>query len=260
MASCSNELDMPRNEVLVEGKTPLSVNVLANPSTKALVNSTALPGGSKIGVKLVKSADGSAYDNKTYNNIFYSTTDGNSWTVDPANQILLSATEGKAYAYYPYSSQVSDFKAISISSASNPNEQIDYMYGNVATGLKNSNPTASFTMSHALAIVNFEIAKGSYTGAGAITSVKMKGNTASNTGTMNAEAGTVTSTNKGYEFVSTSSWTLGNSSTGKFIVGPSGESSQLNPHMDLLTTITPTTTSTTAQRMELPGLSMVQGA
>ena len=78
LASCSSELDMPRNEALVEGKTPLSVNVLANPSTKALVNSTALPGGSKIGVKLVKSADGSAYDNKTYNNIFYSTTDGNS--------------------------------------------------------------------------------------------------------------------------------------------------------------------------------------
>ena len=228
LASCSNELDMPVNEALVEGKTPLSVNVLANPSTKALVNSTALPGGSKIGVKLVKSADGSAYDNKTYNNIFYSTTDGNSWTVDPANQILLSATEGKAYAYYPYSSEVSDFKAILISSASNPNEQTDYMFGSVQSGLKNSNPTANFTMSHAMAIVNFEIAKGSYTGTGSITSVTMKGNTASNTGTMTAEAGTVTATNQGYEFESTNSLTLGNSSTGKFIVVPSGESSQLD--------------------------------
>ena len=249
MASCSNELDMPRNETLVEGKTPLSVNVLANPSTKALVNSTALPGGSKIGVKLVKSADGSAYDNKTYNNIFYSTTDGNSWTVDPANQILLSATEGKAYAYYPYSSEVSDFKTISISSAANPTDQIDYMYGNVATGLKNSNPTANFTMSHAMAIVNFEIAKGSYTGTGSITSVKMKGNTASNRGTMNAEAGTVTATNKGYEFTSTNSLTLGNSSTGKFIVVPSGELSQLDFKlvMDGQTYTASTTTAVTLE-------------
>ena len=208
MASCSNELDMPRNEALVEGKTPLSVNVLANPSTKALVNSNALPGGSKIGVKLVKSADGSAYDNQTYNNIYYSTTDGTTWAIDGSRSILLSATEAKAYAYYPYSSEVSDFKAISISSAANPTDQIDYMYGNVATGLKNSNPTANFTMKHAMAIVNFEIAKGSYTGTGSITSVKMKGNTASNTGTMNAEAGTVTATNKGYEFESTNSSTF----------------------------------------------------
>ena len=82
LASCSSELDMPRNEALVEGKTPLSVNVLANPSTKALVDGAVLPNNSKIGVKLVKSADGSAYDNKTYsNNIFYSTTDGNSWNI-----------------------------------------------------------------------------------------------------------------------------------------------------------------------------------
>ena len=227
LASCSNELDMPVNEALVEGKTPLSVNVLANPSTKAFVNSTALPGGSKIGVKLVD-ASGATYDNQTYNNIFYSTTNGTTWDIDGSKSIKLSATEGTAYAYYPYSDGVSDFKAISISSASNPNDQIDYMYGNVATGLKNSNPTASFTMSHAMAILNFEIAKGSYTGTGSITSVKMKGNTASNTGTMNAEAGTVTATNKGYEFVSTSALTLGNSSTGKFIVVPSGESSQLD--------------------------------
>ena len=228
LASCSNELDMPRNETLVEGKTPLSVNVLANPSTKALVNSTALPGGSKIGVKLVKSADGSAYDNKTYNNIYYSTTDGTNWAIDGTKSILLSATEGKAYAYYPYAENANlDFKAIPIESASNPNNQTDYMFGNVATGLKNSNPTASFTMSHAMAIVNFEIAKGSYTGTGSITSVKMKGNTASNRGTMNAEAGTVTATNKGYEFESTSALTLG-SAKGKFIVVPSGESSQLD--------------------------------
>ena len=112
LVSCSSELDMPRNEALVEGKTPLSVNVLANPSTKALVDGAVLPNNSKIGVKLVKS-DGSAYDNQTYNNIYYNTTDGNAWSVDPVHKILLSANEGKAYAYYPYTENASlDFTAI----------------------------------------------------------------------------------------------------------------------------------------------------
>ena len=226
LASCSNELDVPVSQAIADGgTTPLGINVLANPTTKALVEGNTIPSG-QIGVKLVD-AGGSTYDNLSYNNIFYSTTDGASWTVDPDHKILLSATEGKAYAYYPYSSDVSDFTAISISSAADPAQQVDYMYGNEATGLKNSNPTASFTMSHAMSIVNFTIAKGTYTGTGSITSVKMKGNTASNTGTMNAVAGTVTATAAGYEFESTNSLTLG-SASGKFIVVPSGVSSALD--------------------------------
>ena len=227
LASCSNELDVPVNQAIAGGgTTPLGINVLANPTTKALVEGNTIQSG-QIGVKLVD-AGGSTYDNLSYNNIFYSTTDGTTWTVDPDHKILLSATEGKAYAYYPYSSDVSDFTAILISSAADPNQQVDYMYGNEATGLKNSNPTASFTMSHAMSIVNFTIAKGTYTGTGSITSVKMKGNTASNKGTMNAVAGTVTATNNGYEFESTTGLTLSSSSTGKFIVVPSGVTSKLD--------------------------------
>ena len=228
LASCSNELDLPTNMALDGSKAPLCVNVLTSPTTKALFEGTTLPGGSKIGVKLVKS-DGTNYDNQPYNNIYYSTTDGATWTIDATKSILLSSTEGKAYAYFPYVENASlDFTAIPIESANDPTNQTDYMFGNEASGLKNSNATASFTMSHAMSIVNFEIKKGSYTGTGAITAVKMSGNTASNTGTMNAEAGTVAATNAGYEFTSTNSLTLGNSSTGKFIVVPSGSSSKLD--------------------------------
>ena len=96
----------------------MSINVLANQTTKSLVEGNTIQSG-QIGVKLVD-AGGSTYDNLSYNNIFYSTTDGASWTVDSDHKILLSATEGKAYAYYPYSSEVSDFKAITISSAADP--------------------------------------------------------------------------------------------------------------------------------------------
>ena len=207
--------------------SPLQINVVANLISKALVTGSNFTGSAKIGVKLVDDG-GTTYDNQTYNNIYYSTSDGTSWMIDPAKSILLSATPGTAYAYYPFTDNASlDFTAIPISSAANPNDQVDYMYGNVASGLKNSNPTASFTMNHAMSIVNFEIARGNYTGTGAITSVTMKGNTASNTGTMNAVAGTVTATNAGYEFTSTTALSLG-SATGKFIVVPSGTSSVLD--------------------------------
>ena len=100
LASCTNELDVPVNEALGVGNTPLSINVVANPVTKALVSGAVLPNNSQIGVKLVD-AGGSTYDSQTFNNIFYSTTDGNSWTIDGTKSIMLSATEGTAYAYYP---------------------------------------------------------------------------------------------------------------------------------------------------------------
>ena len=248
LASCTNELDVPVNQAVGGGNTPLSINVVANPVTKALVEGNTIQSG-QIGVKLVDDG-GATYDSQTYNNIYYSTSDGNTWTIDGTKSIMLSATEGKAYAYYPYAENANlDFTAIPISSADDPTDQVDYMYGNEASGLKNSNPTASFTMSHAMSIVNFTIAKGSYTGTGSITSVKMKGNTASNTGTMNAEAGTVTATNKEYEFESTNSLTLGSSSTGKFIVVPSGESSTLDFKvvMDGQTYTASTTTAVTLE-------------
>ena len=226
MASCSNELDVRMNQTNGD-VSPLQINVVANPISKALVAGSNFTGTAQIGVKLVDGS-GSTYDGKTYNNISYGTTNGTTWTVDPSKSILLSATPGTAYAYYPYTDNASlDFTAIPISSAPNPDDQVDYMYGNVASGLKNSNPTASFTMNHAMSIVNFEIARGNYTGTGAITSIKMKGNTASNTGTMNAVAGTVNATNAGYEFESTTVLSLG-SATGKFIIVPSGQSSVLD--------------------------------
>ena len=56
LASCSSELDVPVNQVSVEG-TPLSINVLANPETKAIpgqVTGTALPNSSSIGVTLIE--------------------------------------------------------------------------------------------------------------------------------------------------------------------------------------------------------------
>ena len=156
---------------------PLGVTVSTNPTTKALVSGSELGEGSKIGVCLVK-ADGSPYDGKSYNNVFYQKV-GSNWTVDSENKILLSASVGKAYAYYPYSPGSSlDFTAIPISSAADPADQFDYMYSSVSEGLCNSNPTASFTMDHAMAIVNYEVTRDDYTGSGNVSMITMKGNTA----------------------------------------------------------------------------------
>lgn len=227
LSSCSNEFEITQNELLSGDRIPLSVNVSANPATKVLVDGISLPEGSKIGVKLIKS-DGTAYDNLTYNNIYYSTTDGAIWSIDNTKSIMLSSTIGKAYAYYPYVKNDNlDFTAIPIESASDPANQVDYMFGVPATGLSNKKPVADFTMKHAMAKVNYTIARGTYTGTGAITSIKMRGYNASNEGTMNAVEGTVTATKAGSVFTNNNSLTLG-SASGTFIVVPSEMKSSMD--------------------------------
>ena len=64
LTSCSNELDMPVNQAVVGGgTTPLSINVLANPTTKAQITGDKLPNGSKIGVTLIATgASNGQYD------------------------------------------------------------------------------------------------------------------------------------------------------------------------------------------------------
>ena len=96
------------------------------------------------------------------------------------------------------------------------------MFGSTAaTGLSNSNATANFTLDHSMAIINYVIVKGTYTGTGAITSVSMKSLTASNAGTMNVIDHTVTATNANCEFTNNTAMPL-TSASGKFVVVPVG--------------------------------------
>ena len=204
MASCSNELDVPVSQAVVgKDATPLSINVLANPTTKAQITGDKLPNESKIGVTLIATGVGDElYDSHEYKNIYYSTTDGSTWAIDNTKSILLSATDGTVYAYYPYDVNVTDIEHISI----NATDGTDYMYAEPVSGIKNSNAAAQLTMKHALSVVKFTIQKATsngYTGAGEITKVKLEGATMGSEGFMNiktqavnASAGTMTYTSQ----------------------------------------------------------------
>ena len=127
LASCSSELDMPVNQVLGEGKTPLMISVAEQPFTKATgqKTGTSLPSGSEIGV-FVTAEDGSPYDGNSYNNIkFTSTGTGaqQSWAYDPSTPVMLSATKAKVYAYYPRQAS-----GVSLSSITISNDGNDWMY------------------------------------------------------------------------------------------------------------------------------------
>ena len=92
LASCSNELEMPKNQLGVD-RTPLQIAVNENPLTKATgqISGTSLAGGAEIGV-FVTASDGASYDAKDYNNIKYTATGtgvGQTWAADENTPVCL---------------------------------------------------------------------------------------------------------------------------------------------------------------------------
>ena len=158
------------------------------------------------------------YDNNTYNNVEYHSNDGAAWGI-VTGSVMLSATEGTVYGYYPYSASVSDVTAVPISAT----DSKDYMYATPKTGVKNSNATVDLVMNHALSVVKFSISKAStngYTGAGAISSVKLEGATLGASGTMDITSGTVTATAD--ELTYGTALALNGTNTGELFAVPTG--------------------------------------
>lgn len=166
----------------------MTINVLANsPESKDLLTSTYFPSGSQLGVTVTNSSGGN-YDGKTYNNICFTAngSDANqTWT--GASDIMLSNTQGYCYAYYPYSSGVSDISSISVSTS----KQTDYLYATSAT-VSATNRTASLTMKHALAAIRLGIKKGTYTGTGAVTGVSVSSSALGTSAVLNGKNGGLT--------------------------------------------------------------------
>ena len=203
------------------GNSPLSISVETYPLTKGIITENYLPDGAKIGVTLLQSSDGAKYDGWDYNNIFYQATGTSSqtWAIDNTKDIRLSTTEGIAYAYYPYNSSLSDIEQVSISAT----DGNDYMYAEPMDGLMNSNANATFTMHHALSIIRVNVVRGTYTGTGSISSLKLEGNTLGSSGVMNAKTGGITASPAELEYASTLS--LGG--TAELCVVPTGQTSTI---------------------------------
>ena len=179
-SACNDEVEYivyPGKALTLEVKT-------AGIESRGLIESATLPDGHSIGVSLVD-AGGTKYDGVTYHNIEAQASTGKTpqvWTLK--SDVLLSSTDGTLHAYYPYSSSVTNMTQIAVTAG-----QTDWMYAEPVTGLNDGKAGASITMKHALAAVRLKIVKGTYTGAGAVTKITVKGDNIAHSGKLNARTG-----------------------------------------------------------------------
>ena len=191
--SCIQEpLPTPKDED--NSLVPLEVMTAAPTlmQTKGAILDLSLPDGSVIGVRMLDN-DSQPYDGNDYSNVPYKAVSSNGvqrWEAQEQN-IYLSNTFGRAYAYYPYSEDVTSISAMRVEASSEV--QKDYMYSKVAHSLRKSNPTANFTLTHALCIVRLSISRGTYTEEGRITSASVKGNILARTAILDVTTGKLTS-------------------------------------------------------------------
>lgn len=165
----------------------LSVDVKSKneTATKAIIKETYLPDKATIGL-VVEAAAGGNYDGISYNNIPYTATrTGNGQKWDTSSSVLLSSTIGKVYAYYPYSSSVTDITKIPVSTENT----VDYMYAEPVTGISNNSPVARINMKHALAAIGVKVLKGTYTGSANMTTISIASQGFGDSGTLNAKTG-----------------------------------------------------------------------
>ena len=218
--ACNEETEDVFN---TQSKLNLKVQTAAI-ETRGLIESATLPDASQIGLMLVD-ASGTTYDTKTCNNIKATASTGKTpqtWTLD--SQVLLSSTDGTLYGYYPYNSSVTDHTKVPVSAG-----ETDYMYATPAEGLNDGSYNANVTMNHALAAIRLKIVRGTYTAAGSVTNLAIKGDNIATSATLNAKTGTLTSpTGAGTAINKTVTQTLSSSAqTTDFIFVPvTGSSAQ----------------------------------
>ena len=220
LASCSNE------QIEIPAQTKLQVGVTTPaPFTKAPILSGVFQPNSEIGVTLVDTSN-DKYDGAAYKNVRFTETSGK-WV--PDTDIELTNKVGTAYACYPYQSGQADITALPIDIST----QTDYMYAEPVTNVSIQSPTANFEMKHALSVLHLIFKRGSYTGTGAVTELKVKGNCAATNATLNAKTGELTNKSGGGTALSfNDTFTLPSLTTEKhdcyLIVVPSGTSSTLD--------------------------------
>ena len=176
LAACQERLPEPDSPVIGEEGVPLELEVIANPAsvTRGPIYDTSLPEGARIGVAIVeKGLD--TYNGKSIMNIPYEakTQDGSQVWEAVSEQILLTNTSGDAYAYYPYSEEITSLKEIPIKASST--HQVDYLHAKKVSGLRKSNTKASIYFYHILGVVRLSVTRGTYTGEGVITSASVGG-------------------------------------------------------------------------------------
>lgn len=184
LTSCNENSDNPMSE-----KTALTVKTTFGTETKSVISS--FPNASELGLFITNGTIGNNYENSSsYSNV-KSTYSGSAWS--QATPVYLTNNNAKIFSYFPYSASVTNGTAIPVETSS----QTDYMYG-AGNAVNNSAPTATLTMKHALALVEFKMNKTNYPGTGLLTKVEIA-NASGKTilyseGTMNCATGAIANT------------------------------------------------------------------
>lgn len=169
-----------------EPPTPEQVYLGINPTiagmevvTRGIITNFA--DNDRIGLFLTDGELGSNYQNDA-NAANIPATHQGTWKVEKNVPI---AAQGVAYAYYPYSSKVTDGATVPVEIAS----QTDYLYARSAT-ITAKNPIADIGMKHALSLVSVRVRKNDYQHEGKLAKIEVLDVLQS--GTMNIATGKVT--------------------------------------------------------------------
>jgi len=182
LSSCTQNAD---NNPVSEN-VPLTVKTTFGAETKAIISS--FPNASELGLFITSGTLGNNYENaSSYINV-KSTYSGSAWS--QATPVYLTNNNATIFSYFPYSAAVTNGTVIPVETAS----QTDYMFGSANT-VNNSAATATLTMKHALALVEFKMNKSNYPGVGQVTKIEIA-NASGKTvlfseGTMNCSNGTI---------------------------------------------------------------------
>lgn len=190
--SCSIREDRPAGTIDDSDAASLELSVtMSQTQTKGLMTGTTFSDGSEIGIALCEE-NGKPYDNLPYSNVrFCAEGTGSSQQWTPETDVMLSTTKASLYAYYPYSSDITDIASIRIKADSDT--QTDWMYAVPVTEMNNRSNKASVNMRHALSAVRLSLKRGSYTGTGNVTAVSMHGNNMATGGRLDAKTGKISS-------------------------------------------------------------------
>jgi hypothetical protein len=159
----------------------VNASVAGNNLTRSIINGTAFPNGSSIGVELLKYEDNSAYSSKT--NVKYSNDENGNWT--SSESYTLSSSKAKVYGYYPYlnfnlpNDSLPFYEVpIWINSEAIHNSDYDFMYATPVeseiAAVSNANHIINLQMNHALAQISFLVYKENYNGLGKLTSFSIE--------------------------------------------------------------------------------------
>lgn len=169
LSSCSDDdpVNSGSGDVALEIRTEIA-DIDVTQTRASLVS--VFPEGTNIGLFVASGALGTNYDSYTGNANVRSVLKNGVWTQSP--EIRLTGEKATVYAYYPYSGNNSDGKAILVDHST----QQDYMYGTHTAGqsaINKQNPTVSLTMKHAMALVQFNICKVNYPWEGKLTCIEI---------------------------------------------------------------------------------------